>query len=360
MSPRSSRQFAPKSAPLRTASAFGIGTNTCSPSDPDVFGTPTAPTFASSSRSQRATSSTVSNEVPGIGSRSKATWSGAMQRLHAREPGVLRDGRQLRHVEQRLERPADRAARHVVVRQHLDTDAGRHLVGRAMLVERLAAHAVRIPLHHQGPIRHDRQDERRDLHVVAHQVAFGEALGGQNILWRLLTSSESPSGSASAALALRAASMRCSWSMTRSSAGVPVCRGAGVRCWGADVPVCCVGPVVLRAFAAFDGLGPPRACRGAPSRLCGCELRGSSGPSRASASFTSVPPGSRRTAFGSTSSRNPRYAGWRSLASSVHSVKRTWPTNWGFTQWGVSLVIGGGTSKGDVLRCRGCERLHHP
>ena len=64
-----------QSRPVSYGVCLGIGTNTCRPSEPDVFGTPTAPTFASSSRSHRATSSTVSKEVPGIGSRSKAMWS---------------------------------------------------------------------------------------------------------------------------------------------------------------------------------------------------------------------------------------------------------------------------------------------
>ena len=167
---------------------------------------------------------------------------------------------------------------------------------------------------------------------------------GQKTLWRLLTSSESPSGSASAALALRAASMSWSWSMTRSSAGVPVCRSADVRCRRAGVRAACRRP--------RDRASPADRLRAiVPSCLrdCGCGSA-CAVASRASASFTSVPPGSRRTVFGSTSSRSPRYAGCRSRASSVHSVKRTCATNWGLTQWGVSLVIGGGTSKGDLLR----------
>ena len=103
---------------------------------------------------------------------------GEVQRLHAREPRILRDGRQLRQVQQRLERSAYRTARHVVVGQHLDAHAGRHLVGRAMLVKRLAADAVWIALHDEGTVRHHRQDEGRDLHVVPHQVALGETLAG--------------------------------------------------------------------------------------------------------------------------------------------------------------------------------------
>ncbi len=82
----------------------------------------------------------------------------------------------------------------------------RQLVGRAMLVERLRRDAVRVALHHQRPVGEDRQDERRHAHVVAEQVALAQrpawsAHGGQNSLPRLVTSSRSPPGRSSVAVA---------------------------------------------------------------------------------------------------------------------------------------------------------------
>ena len=46
----------------------------------------------------------------------------------------------------------------------------------AMLIERLGGDAVRKALHHERAVGHRRQDERRDLRVVAEQVALGQLL----------------------------------------------------------------------------------------------------------------------------------------------------------------------------------------
>src|SRR5690606_31627988 len=51
-------------------------------------------------------------------------------------------------------------------------------IRRAMLVERLARDAVRIALHHERAVLDDRQDERRDLHVVPQEIALGQTLRG--------------------------------------------------------------------------------------------------------------------------------------------------------------------------------------
>ena len=58
--------------------------------------------------------------------------------------------------------------------------------------------------------------------------------------------------------------------------------------------------------------------------------------------------GSLRTASGFTSSRSPRYVGWRSFPSAVHSVNFTSARSRGLTQWARSLVRGM-TAKGLVF-----------
>ena len=96
-----------------------------------------------------------------------------IQIVHRRKPRVHRDRRELRHVEQRLQRSADQPRRHVVVRQRLDAHARRHRLRRAMLIEGRPVDAVRQPLHHERPVVDDRKNERRDLRVEANQVALG-------------------------------------------------------------------------------------------------------------------------------------------------------------------------------------------
>ena len=103
------------------------------------------------------------------------------RRLHAREPRVLRDRGDLGHVEQRDQVAADEAAgvrfgdRVEVVGDRLDTHARRRLLdSRPLLVERRLVDAVGEALHHQWPIGNGRKDQRRDLRVVAQQVAFRE------------------------------------------------------------------------------------------------------------------------------------------------------------------------------------------
>jgi len=59
-----------------------------------------------------------------------------VDRSHARKPGILRDGRDLRHVEQRGQRSAHEARRHLLVGgDAFDAHAGRRVGGRALLVE---------------------------------------------------------------------------------------------------------------------------------------------------------------------------------------------------------------------------------
>ena len=60
-------------------------------------------------------------------------------------------------------------------RDLLDPDALRDILD-AMLVERLGGDAVRKALHHERAVGHRRQDVRRDLRVVAEQIAFGQLL----------------------------------------------------------------------------------------------------------------------------------------------------------------------------------------
>ena len=102
-----------------------------------------------------------------------ATWSMNSARLHAREPGILRDRSELRRVEQRHQRAADQVrARLGSGRDTLDAHARRHLVRRAMLIEGLAGDAVRKALHHERPVGKHGQDQRRDAHVMTKQVAL--------------------------------------------------------------------------------------------------------------------------------------------------------------------------------------------
>src|SRR5205085_9287566 len=56
-----------------------------------------------------------------------------------------------------------------------DANAGWWIVGCALLVKRLAADAVREPLHHERPIGDRRQQEWRHASVVRHEVALGVA-----------------------------------------------------------------------------------------------------------------------------------------------------------------------------------------
>ena len=145
----------------------------CSPSEPDVFGKPgdlhAIELFLDPSRAienLRERRARLRIEIDRDLVR-------RVQIVHRRKPRVHRDRRELRHVEQRLQRSADQPRRHVVVRQRLDAHARRHRLRRAMLIERRPVDAVRQPLHHQRPVVDDRQDERRDPRVEANQVALG-------------------------------------------------------------------------------------------------------------------------------------------------------------------------------------------
>jgi hypothetical protein len=82
-----------------------------------------------------------------------------------------------------FQRTADEPARHVVVRQRDGADATGHLVGRAVLIERLVADAVRKTLHHERAVRNDREDAGGHSHVVAEEVAFRRGqIGPEDLL----------------------------------------------------------------------------------------------------------------------------------------------------------------------------------
>ena len=101
---------------------------------------------------------------------------GGLERRDPREPGILRDGGQLRHVQQRLQVAADEPRRHIVAGHRLHADVRRHGVRRAVLVEGWRGDAIRQPLHRQRPVLHRRQDVGRGLDVVAEELAFRELL----------------------------------------------------------------------------------------------------------------------------------------------------------------------------------------
>ena len=121
-----------------------------------------------------------------------------------RKPRVLRDRRQLRHVEQRLQAAADEHRRHIGARHGFHAHAARVNVRRTMLIERLALYAVGKALHHQRTIRRPRAESAarcaRNSECRSPLVNFGS---GQNTFCRLVTSSQSPSGSVSRPSRLR-------------------------------------------------------------------------------------------------------------------------------------------------------------
>ena len=100
---------------------------------------------------------------------------GELGMLHAREPRILRDRGELRRVEQRLQVAADDLRPLFDDADDGGADAGRHL-GRAMLIERLARRRRWEIASSPAADRHRRQHERRDLDVVAEQVALRQLL----------------------------------------------------------------------------------------------------------------------------------------------------------------------------------------
>src|SRR5262249_808790 len=96
-------------------------------------------------------------------------------RVHTREPRVLRDCSELGHVEQRHQVAADQlspALRHRDVFESYTVG----YVSCAVLIKRFRVDAVRVSLHHQWAVGNGGKDVRRDLHVVAKQVAFRQLL----------------------------------------------------------------------------------------------------------------------------------------------------------------------------------------
>ena len=124
----------------------------------------------------------LANVAPSPGSRSIAVWSWRQRIGDAREPRILRNRRQLRHVEERRQRSADQPIAWALLVGRLDV-SGQHFAAHArraafrvpLLVERGPVDAVRKPLHHQRPVVDAGQQERRRLHVVADQLALGDA-----------------------------------------------------------------------------------------------------------------------------------------------------------------------------------------
>ena len=167
----------------------------------------------------------------GIGSRSKAIWSVRCSDCMRENHGSCEMAAScVRYSSVLSVPPTGRLGTSSSGSTSMRTPAGT-LVGRAMLVKRLAAHAVWIALHDQGTVRHHRQDERRDLHVVPHQVALGETLAGPEDLVEVADLERVAIGQRERGLGLAIGFDRWSWSMTEikcRSAGVPVCRGARV------------------------------------------------------------------------------------------------------------------------------------
>ena len=115
-----------------------------------------------------------------------------------------------------------------------------------------------------------------------------------------------------------------------------------IECWSASAPGC-RGAVLMCRCSRVLGARVRSLRAFVPSCLRDCGWSAREDARRASASFTSVPPGSLRTASGSTSSRRPeiRRMPQPAVVSPLgephlrHELRRD-PV-------GVSLVIGGGT-----------------
>src|SRR5262245_52889971 len=96
-----------------------------------------------------------------------------LRHLHARKPGILRDGAKLRGVKKRRKPAADEMWPYLRARIHaFHPDSAGYLVGRAMLIKRCAGDAIRIALHDQRAVFEHWQDERRNPYVMAKEVAF--------------------------------------------------------------------------------------------------------------------------------------------------------------------------------------------
>ncbi len=79
----------------------------CRPSAPDVFGTPIAPSVVELvANPPRDVEHALERHAVGR-IEIEARVVGELRMGHAREPGILRDRRELRHVEQRLQGAAD-------------------------------------------------------------------------------------------------------------------------------------------------------------------------------------------------------------------------------------------------------------
>ena len=100
---------------------------------------------------------------------------GELRVVHARKPRILRDCRELRHVQQRLQVAPDDLRPLFNAAHDLSAHAGGHLRG-AVLIERRCRDAVGEALHDQRPIGDGRQHEGRGADVIAEEIALRQLL----------------------------------------------------------------------------------------------------------------------------------------------------------------------------------------
>ena len=155
----------------------------CSPEAPEVLARHGAPSRASSSCSQQATSTTRLNGASGIGSRSSATQSASPTSGSRENHGSCEITASWGHPRQGLEGPADEigntgvpALEALAHRHHADPVG--QLVRRPVLVEPLAVDAVGEALHDEGAVGDNGQQVRRHAQVEPHQVPLGQPRPG--------------------------------------------------------------------------------------------------------------------------------------------------------------------------------------
>ena len=190
-------------------------------------------------------------------------------------------------------------------RQRLDAHARRRLLlARALLIERRAVDAVREALHDERPIGDGRQDVGGDRRVVAEQIP-------------LVSFERRPEH-------LRQ-----------------------------------VGDAEALAAGQLDRAVRPRVLERAQLRRSPARASTDGSPAGASAEGRLVTCSSSRVTTSSArlSSRSPRYTGWRSLPSSVHSVKRTCATRSGRTQCAGSFDLDARPRTASRSISRGLQQL---
>ena len=144
------------------------------PREPEVFGQPVSPWSSRVASTTRATSRIWGHMTPGTGSRSTRNSSGVIEIVGAHRMRMQLEAREVRHPGKRgIARhdllgaaPGGKAKRH-----HLDP--GRPRLGRALLIEELAADAVRIAHEHVGPAAGAAQRALGHREVVAREIQLG-------------------------------------------------------------------------------------------------------------------------------------------------------------------------------------------